>query len=101
MDTAQAMTTNPNARVRLHGKIPQVRTIMRSEAMLVRDGMIDRLVSMPAFDGFTFKPSHAFKVLAAEMPVCAVYFMGEQLGADGDANAGEVRFDSVVRIGFS
>jgi hypothetical protein len=53
------------------------------------------------FNGFTFKKSHAFKIQVAKMPYCAVYFMGENLSPDGDADIGEVRFNSIARIGFS
>jgi hypothetical protein len=93
--------TSLAAQLRLHGKIPHVEVIERSIAMQVRDAIVDRMKVMPFFQGFTFKRSHAVKVLPAMMPYCCVYFLGELLGADGDADIGEVRFNSVVRIGFS
>jgi len=90
-----------SSQLRIHGKIPHVRTVTRSEAMQVRDGIISRLRVMSPFRGFTFSRSHAFKVMPDKMPYCSVYFLGEQLSPDGDANAGEVTFHSIVRIGFS
>ena len=89
------------ARLRLHGKIPHVETVTRSYAMLVRDAAIARCKVMPFFRGFTFTRSHAVKIITDKMPYCCVYFMSEQLSADGDADAGEARFDSTVRLGFS
>jgi hypothetical protein len=89
------------AKLRLYGKIPHIETIERSYAMLVRDAALARLQSKSFFQGFTFRRSHTFKLIPAQMPYCCVYFMNENLTPDGSANTGEVRFSSEVRIGFS
>jgi hypothetical protein len=93
--------TSQAAQLRVHGKIPHVETITRSYAIMVRDGMIARLRNTPFFKNFTFAKSHAIKIMTDKMPYCNVYFMGENLSPDGNANHGEVRFSSEVRIGFS
>jgi hypothetical protein len=93
--------TSLTAQLRIHGKIPHVRTISRSHGFLVRDGMISRLQQLQFFQGFKFSRSHALKVMPDQMPYCSVYFLGEMLSPDGDQDTGEMRFHSVVRIGFS
>jgi hypothetical protein len=92
------MTTQA-AQIRIHGKIPHVEAITRSYAMLVRDAMIARLKTMQFFQGFKFSRSHALQINS--LPYCAVYFMGEQMTQDGNANIGEVRFSSEARYGIS
>ena len=89
------------AKLRIHGKIPHIITIQRSIAMQVRDAAIARLQLQTFFAGFTFRRSHAFKLMPDLMPYCAVYFMTEALSPDGNANTGEVRFSSELRLGFS
>jgi hypothetical protein len=93
--------TSLTAKLRLHGKIPHIETIERSYAMLVRDAALARLQVKSFFQGFTFRRSHTFKLLPELMPYCCVYFMNESLTPDGNANTGEVRFSSEVRLGFS
>ena len=89
------------AQLRIHGKVPHVETVQRSYAMMVRDAMMARLKAMRFFQGFEFRRSHSLKLLVGHMPMCCVYFLKEDLTPDGNANTGEVRFDSEVRIGFS
>jgi hypothetical protein len=95
------MTTTLAAQLRIHGKIPVVRSIRRSYAMQVRDNAFVKLQALKFFQGFTFKRSHALKVMPNMMPYCSVYFLSEALAPDGDADIGEVRFQSTVRLGFS
>jgi len=87
--------------LRLHGKIPHVEAVQRSYAMLVRDAALTRLKTFSFFQGFTFRRSHAFKILPDLMPYCCVYFLAENLSEDGNNNTGEVRFSSELRLGFS
>ena len=95
------MSTSKTAQLRIHGKVPHIEVVQRSYAMMVRDAILARLKTTSFFQSFTFRRSHALKLLVPEMPICAVYFMTEALTPDGNANTGEVRFDSEVRIGFS
>ena len=69
--------------------------------MLIRDAALARLQTYRFFQGFTFRNSHAFKLITAQMPYCCVYFLGELLSPDGNANTGEIRFSSEARLGFS
>lgn len=89
------------AQLRLRGRVPHVELIERSIAMQVRDGALARIKLMPFFKGFTFRKSHALVVATNLMPYCCVYFMGESLGPDGNANTGEIRFQSEAHLGFS
>ena len=95
------MTNVRSARLRIRGKIPHVETVQRSYAMLIRDAALARLQTYRFFQGFTFRNSHAFKLITAQMPYCCVYFLGELLSPDGNANTGEIRFSSEARLGFS
>lgn len=95
------MSPSLAAQLRLRGRVPHVELIERSIAMQVRDAALDRLKIMPFFKNFTFRRSHALVVATNLMPYCCVYFMGEQLGPDGNANTGEIRFQSEAHLGFS
>jgi hypothetical protein len=94
------MSSPSTVQLRIHGKIPHIDTIERSYAMRVRDAIIPRLQAKAFFKDFTFRRSHALKIMPALMPYCCVYFMSEQLRPDGNANIGEIRFSSEARIGF-
>lgn len=95
------MSPSLAAQLRLRGRVPHVELIERSIAMQVRDGALARIKLIPFFQGFTFRKSHALVVATNLMPYCCVYFMGEQGGPDGNANTGEIRFQSDTRLGFS
>lgn len=87
--------------LRLHPKIPKVRSTRRSYPMLVRDGMFDRLKLMSFFAPFNFSTKKDVTIQPQSIPFCGVYFLQEFMAPDGDANAGEVRFRTSVRYGFS
>lgn len=87
--------------VRVHGKIPVIGHIPRSYAMMVRDGVYDRVRAMTYFSGWTCFRTKAFQIQTEHIPVIAIYFQDEVMSPDGDSNAGETRFRTSVRIGFS
>ena len=87
--------------LRLHPKIPKVRSTFRSYPMLVRDGMFDRVKLMPFFSSFNFSTKKDLKIQLEMIPFCGVYFLQEFMSPDGDANTGEVRFRTTARYGFS
>lgn len=91
------------AQLRIHGKIPRVESHTRSYAMLVRDGILARLRVLPFFanNHFTFRKSRQFQIQPDQMPYCCVYFSGEDLTPDGDANVGEPRARSSVQLNHS
>jgi hypothetical protein len=71
----------------------------------VRDAIITRIKVMPFFTGtptpFTFTSNKALPIQPQSLPLCGVYFINESGRPDGDANAGEPRFKTSVRYGFS
>ena len=72
-----------------------------SYAMIVRDAMLARARAMTNFAGFKFSTNKAEQVQPEQIPFVGIYFINEDLLADGDANAGEPRFHSQVLYGFS
>jgi hypothetical protein len=80
---------------------------MTSYAMKVRNGLLDRVKVMPFFTNvnlpkpFTFTKNRALQVQPDSLPLCGVYFLQETGVPDGDANAGEPRFRTTVRYGFT
>lgn len=76
-----------------------------SPAFLVRDGIISRIKLLPFFSGspspFTFTKNKNLPVQPQNIPLCGVYFINENSTPDGDANAGEPRFQTRVRYGLS
>jgi hypothetical protein len=72
-----------------------------SYAMIVRDEMLARLKTMPFFSTFKFGTNKAEQIQPELIPFLGVYFISEDLTAEGDPNAGEPRFHSSALYGFS
>lgn len=72
-----------------------------SYPLLVRDGIMSRVKLIPYFATFSFSTNRALQIQPQMLPFCGVYFVQESSVPDGDANAGEPRFRTTVRIGFS
>ena len=72
-----------------------------SYAMIVRDAMLARAQAMPAFTGFKFGTNKAEQIQPEKIPWLGIYFINEDLLADGDINAGEPRFHELALYGFS
>jgi hypothetical protein len=53
------------------------------------------------FQGFTPRKSKALPIMTAQIPCVGVYFVNEDMGPDGDLNAGEIRFTHYLKLGFS
>ena len=87
--------------LRIHGKSPRVDHIEHSYPMLVRDGAMARIQAMPFFANFIFSSNKALQIQPQSIPFCGVYLLQELMTADGDSNAGEPRFRTLVRIGVS
>ena len=87
--------------LRLHGKTPKVRTTRRTYPILVRDGIFDRVKLMPFFATFNFSTKKDVTIQPQSIPFCGVYLLQEFMAPDGDANAGEPRFRTSARYGFS
>ena len=69
--------------------------------MIVRDALLARASAMPAFKGFKFGTNKAEQIQPEQIPFLGIYFINEDLLADGDTNAGEPRFRSLAVYGFS
>lgn len=87
--------------LRMRGKTPGIAHTPRSYPMLVRDGIMARVKAMPYFASFHFSSNKALQIQPQSLPFCGVYFIQETGVPDGDANVGEPRFRTTVRIGFS
>lgn len=76
-----------------------------SIAFQVRDGILDRIKLLPFFTGaptpFKFTSNKGLPIQPQHLPLCGVYFINENSTPDGDANAGEPRFRTSARYGFS
>jgi len=84
-----------------HPKFPRVDQTSHSYAMLLRDSMVTRLQANKFFNNFHFVRTKNYPVQAQDVPHCGVFFVDESLSGDGDIDAGEIRFSSLVTIGFS
>lgn len=80
---------------------------MSSYAFKVRDGILSRIQALPFFTNpainppFKYTKNRAMQVQPQSLPLCGVYFLQESGTPEGDANAGEIRFDTSVRLGFT
>lgn len=80
---------------------------MTSYAMQVRNSMLTRIQAMTFFinpalpKAFTFTKNRALQVQPDSLPLCGVYFLQEVGTPEGDPNAGEIRFSTTVRYGFT
>jgi len=77
---------------------------MSSEAFIVRDKIMTKLQAMTFFSSAIFKrfsTNTAEQIQPENVPFLGVYFINEDMVADGDANVGEVRFRSTATYGLS
>lgn len=78
-----------------------------SLAFQVRDGILNRIKLMPFFTNpaivppFTYTKNRSMQVQPNNLPLCGVYFLQESSTPEGDANAGEPRFSTSVRLGLT
>jgi len=88
--------------IRIHGKLPRIDHVRLSYPMMVHRGLLSRVMNFPFFaPSFTFTGNKAVTIQPESIPFCGVYLLQEFLAPDGDANAGEPRFRTSVRYGFS
>lgn len=69
--------------------------------ILLRDAILTRVKALPYFATFSFSTNRMLQIQPDSLPLSGVYFLQENSLPDGDANAGQVRFRTTVRIGFS
>lgn len=72
-----------------------------SYAIVIRDGLLDRIKALPAFSHVArFSRSKMRTVQNEHIPYLACYLLEEQLSPDGDYNDAEPRFFHSLRLGF-
>ena len=72
----------------------------QSWAFDVRDTFFNALSGDSFFVGYTAKKNKMVPIQPDQMPFLGVYMIEEVMTPDGDANAGCIRFNHAVRIGF-
>lgn len=87
--------------LRIHGKSPRVTGSRSSYSFMLRDAVLARIKALNDFAGFTFASTASLAIQPQSIPYCGVYFLSEMMTPDGDADAGEVRFRTVTKIGIS
>jgi hypothetical protein len=87
--------------LKTRGRSPHVQQTRKSYSMLVRDAILTRVKAMQFFSTFNFAGTPALQIQPVSLPYCGVYFIQETMGADGDNNAGVVRFKTMAKYGFS
>lgn len=80
---------------------PPTITQVQSYSFVIRDMFFDKLKAAPFFAGFTGRKSKALQIMTNLIPYLGVYFVNEDMGPDGDLNAGEIRFTHQLKLGFS
>src|SRR5262245_16877833 len=73
----------------------------QSYGLLIRDTLYAKVVTLPFFTGFKSRRCKQLPVHPDILPYLGVYLVSERLSPDGDPNAGDVRFDNDLTIGFS
>jgi hypothetical protein len=80
---------------------PPTITEVQSFSFVIRDLFLDRLKNAPFFSNFFTRKSKQLQIMPNQIPYLGVYFINEDMGPDGDLNAGEIRFTHMLKLGFS
>jgi hypothetical protein len=73
----------------------------QSYTLALRDGCLAAALRQPAFSGFKLRKTRQLPIQTADIPTLGASIVDESLGPEGDGNAGELRFMTTARIGFS
>jgi len=76
-------------------------TETQSYAVVIRDALFAKAVTLPFFQGFHARRCKQLQVQPEHLPYLGVYIIEEAMGPDGDINAGHIRFTHTLRVGFS
>jgi hypothetical protein len=79
---------------------PLTVTLTQSYSQVIRDAMFATLVQLPFFAPFKARRSKQLPMQEPILPYLGVYIVGEEMPADGDVGAGDIRFIHMLRIGF-
>jgi hypothetical protein len=75
-------------------------TAYQSYSQVIRDAFFAKAVKLPFFAGFTARRSKQLPIQQTHIPYLGVYIAAEDMGPDGDANAGEIRFIHRLQVCF-
>ena len=75
-------------------------TDTQSYSQVIRDSLFATVVQLPFFASFKARRSKQLPMQEPILPYLGVYIIGEEMPADGDPNAGDIRFIHMLRIGF-
>ena len=73
---------------------------VQSFTLILRNIFYDSLASDPYFAGFAKRKNKMLTIPLESLPYLGVYIIGEDMPADGDPNAGDIRFIHMLRVGF-
>lgn len=73
----------------------------QSYSLVIRDSIFAALVTLPFFAGWKARRSKMLQVQPELLPYLGVYIVDEDMRPDGDPNAGTIRFNHSLRLGFS
>jgi hypothetical protein len=76
-------------------------TDTQSYGMVIVDTLYAKTVTLPFFVGFKSRRTKALPLIPEVLPYLGVYFVRQSMSADGDINAGDVRFINDMTVGFS
>ena len=95
------MTAASRIAVKPRVQPPPTISEVQSWSFIIRDMFLDRLMKAEFFIGWTPRKSKALPIMTAQIPTLGIYFVNEDMGPDGDLNAGEIRFTHFLKLGFS
>ena len=75
-------------------------TDTQSYSQVIRDALFATVVQLPFFQNFKARRSKQLPIQEPILPYLGVYIIGEDMPADGDPNAGDIRFIHMLRVGF-
>jgi hypothetical protein len=76
-------------------------TDTQSYSLVIRDGLFEAVAGDPFFATYTCRKTKMLSVQHQLLPYLGVYIIDETMLPDGDGNAGHIRFNHTLRIGFS
>ena len=76
-------------------------TDTQSYSLVIRDAFFDAVSTDPFFASYTCRKTRMLAVKTELLPHLGVYIIDETMLPDGEPNAGVIRFNHDLRIGFS
>jgi hypothetical protein len=80
---------------------PPTITEVQSYGYVIRDMLLDKLVTAPFYQGFSVRRSRQLPTQPNQLPMLGVYLIKEDMSPDGDPNHGDIEMIHNLTIGFS